>query len=266
MKGLFVFLAIPALFTLVVLPALSEEQATEAESSMTPAQELSYVFGMDVGKSLKRFDAEVDLDIFMEAVRTTLKGGDPKLTPERAAEVQQNFLQQRREKLAAKRKAARDTNAAEGEAFLAENKTKEGVITTDSGLQCKVIKHGGGAKPQASDHVTVHYRGTLLDGTEFDSSYARGEPATFPVKGVIAGWTEALQLMPEGSTYKIFIPSKLAYGESGAGGKIGPNSTLIFEVELLKVVSAESKQSENVTQDAPAETQQEQEASKASEK
>lgn len=256
MKGYLVFFAIPALFTLVVPPALSEAQESGAASSMTPAQELSYVFGMDVGKSLKRFDTEVDLDVFMEAVRTTLEGGETRLTPERAAEVQQNFLQQRREKLAAKREAAGDTNAAEGEAFLAGNKKKEGVITTDSGLQYQVIKQGDGAKPKANDQVTVHYRGTLLDGTEFDSSYARGKPVTFPVNGVIPGWTEAMQLMPEGSTYKLFIPSNLAYGERGAGGKIGPNSTLIFEVELLKVVSAEQKHSSEATKAVPAESQQ----------
>jgi FKBP-type peptidyl-prolyl cis-trans isomerase len=139
-------------------------------------------------------------------------------------------------------------------------------MTTDSGLQYQVIKQGDGPRPQANDQVTVHYRGTLLDGTEFDSSYARGTPATFPVTGVISGWTEALQLMPEGSTYKLIIPSKLAYGERGAGGKIGPNSTLIFEVELLKVVSAEQKQSGEATEAIPAEAQQEPEASKADEK
>jgi FKBP-type peptidyl-prolyl cis-trans isomerase FklB len=126
-------------------------------------------------------------------------------------------------------------NKAEGEAFLAENKKKEGVKTTPSGLQYKVIKPGKGKKPKSSDTVTVNYRGTLIDGTEFDSSYKRGQPATFQVSGVIPGWTEALQLMEEGAKWQLFIPSNLAYGERGAGGVIGPNATLIFEVELISI-------------------------------
>src|SRR5207302_2469157 len=129
-------------------------------------------------------------------------------------------------------------NGAEAEKFLAANKTKEGVKATESGLQYKALKEGGGAQPKSSDTVTVNYRGTLIDGTEFDSSYKRGQPATFPVSGVIKGWTEALQMMKVGSKYQLFIPAKLAYGERAIGPDIGPNSTLIFEVELLDVKPA----------------------------
>ena len=133
-----------------------------------------------------------------------------------------------------------EANKKEGEEFLASNKTKEGVVTTASGLQYKVITAGTGPSPKASDKVSVHYRGTLIDGTEFDSSYRRGEPVSFPVKGVIAGWTEALQLMKEGAKWELYIPSELAYGPGGTGGPIGPNATLIFEVELLQAsVSSE---------------------------
>jgi len=135
--------------------------------------------------------------------------------------------------------AAGEKNKVDGEAFLAANAQKDGVVVTDTGLQYKVITAGDGAKPQATDTVTVHYRGTLIDGTEFDSSYSRGEPATFPVQGVISGWVEALQLMSVGDKYELTIPSDLAYGPAGTGGDIGPNATLIFEVELLEIVSAE---------------------------
>jgi FKBP-type peptidyl-prolyl cis-trans isomerase FklB len=139
------------------------------------------------------------------------------------------------EKQAERTKQLAEKNKKEGEAFLAANKTKEGIKTLPSGLQYKVIKEGTGKTPTAEDTVVTNYRGTLTDGTEFDSSYKRGQPATFPVKGVIPGWTEALQLMKEGSKWELFIPSNLAYGEQGAGGVIGPNAALIFEIELISV-------------------------------
>jgi FKBP-type peptidyl-prolyl cis-trans isomerase len=144
------------------------------------------------------------------------------------------------ERMQAEQKAAADKNLADGEAFLKENATKEGVVTTESGLQYKIVTAGDGPKPGAGDVVKVHYRGTLLDGTEFDSSYKRGEPVTFPVGGVIPGWVEALQLMPVGSKWELYIPSGLAYGPGGAGNQIGPNSTLKFEVELLSIEPKEA--------------------------
>lgn len=146
-----------------------------------------------------------------------------------------NFRKEMMAKQQAQMKTKGEKNKKEGDAFLAENKDKKGIVSLPSGLQYKVIKEGEGDTPKATDKVTVHYRGTLIDGTEFDSSYGRGEPATFPVNGVIPGWTEALQLMNAGSKWQLFIPSKLAYGERGAGGKIGPNSTLIFDVELISI-------------------------------
>ena len=251
MQRLLIYIAILFFVTSFVFPLSAQEKAGKEQKLETAAEELSYVLGMDVGNSLKRFGTEVDFDIFMEAVQTTLRGDETLLTPQRAREVKQEYLKERRRKQAAERKATGDKNLAEGEAFLAENGSKEGVITTDSGLQYQVIKEGDGDKPEVTDRVTVHYRGTLLDGTEFDSSHKRGKPATFPVRGVIPGWTEALQLMPVGSTYKLFVPSKLAYGERGGGRKIGPNSTLVFEVELLEIATAEPKKAAEIPPAGP---------------
>jgi FKBP-type peptidyl-prolyl cis-trans isomerase FkpA/FKBP-type peptidyl-prolyl cis-trans isomerase FklB len=245
--------AISLLVCFFASSALAQEQAVDEKKPKTPADELSYALGMDVGRSLKRFGAEVELPTFMDAVKTTLQGGETLLTPQQANEVTKNFVLEKRKKRLEERKAAAAKNSVEGEAFLAENGKKEGVVTTDSGLQYQVIKEGTGPKPKATDEVTVQYRGTLLDGTEFDSSYKRGKPATFRVKGVIPGWTEALQLMPVGSTYKLFIPSKLAYGKRGSGARIGPNSTLIFEVELLGIADSKPKQAAEPTSAAPME-------------
>ena len=231
----------------------AQEQAVEEKKLKTPAEELSYALGMDVGRSLKRFGAEVDFPTFMDAVKTTLQGGETLLTPQQASKATRDFVMEKRKKRLEERKVAAAKNLAEGEAFLAENGKKEGVMTTDSGLQYQVIKEGTGPKPKATDKVTVQYRGTLLDGTEFDSSYKRGKPATFRVKGVIPGWTEALQLMPVGSTYKLFIPSKLAYGKRGSGAGIGPNSTLIFDVELEGIDDGKPKQPAGASSAAPAE-------------
>jgi FKBP-type peptidyl-prolyl cis-trans isomerase len=206
-----------------------------AQELDTEQKKLSYVIGMEIGSSLKSGGADVDFAILSRAIEDALTGKEPLLTVEQAQTIKQAYFQKVQEQRAAKAQVVGEKNRTEGDAFLAKNKEVEGVVTTDSGLQYQVIKQGEGPKPKATDQVTVNYKGTLLDGTEFDSSYKRGQPATFPVTGVIPGWTEALQLMPVGSTYRLFIPSELAYGERGAGGAIGPNAVLIFEVELQEI-------------------------------
>jgi len=204
----------------------------------TEKDRLSYAIGMDVGKSLKMMHADIDLGIFLKGVKASLSNGKQEawMTDDEAREIRQDFFQKLQATQADKQKLVAEENLKKGEAFLAKNKTKKSVITTESGLQYIVLNQGAGNKPARTDNVEVHYRGTLLDGTEFDSSYSRGKPAQFPVNRVIPGWTEALQLMPEGSKYKLFIPAKLAYGARSTGDLIGPNSLLIFEVELLKVL------------------------------
>jgi FKBP-type peptidyl-prolyl cis-trans isomerase len=189
---------------------------------------------MDIGESLKQQGSEIDLDALFDAVRTTYEGQPPALTPEEAATIREAFIAKRRSEAEAEMGAAAAKNAAEGDAFLLANRAKEGVIVTDSGLQYSVVDMGTGPKPAATDKVRVHYRGTLLNGEEFDSSYARGEPISFELNKVIPGWTEGVQLMPVGSKFMFYIPSDLAYGPAG-GGPIGPNSTLIFQVELLAI-------------------------------
>ena len=193
---------------------------------------------MDIGKSLREQGTEVDLDSLIDAVRATYKGEDLAMTVEEAAQIRKEYIERRQAEQAAEAAVAGESNLVVGQKFLAENATKEGVQTTASGLQYKVITMGDGAKPVATDTVKVHYRGTLLDGTEFDSSYARNEPISFGLNRVIAGWTEGVQLMPIGSKFMFYIAPDLAYGEGG-GGPIPPNSTLIFEVELLDIGAPE---------------------------
>ncbi|MDQ6995625.1 MAG: FKBP-type peptidyl-prolyl cis-trans isomerase [Mariprofundaceae bacterium] len=205
------------------------------ESWKSDAAKLSYAIGLDVGNSLKTLGTDIDRDAFMEALNAQLDGKTPRLDGAEAAKVKQVFFQKRAAKQAEERKAKGAANKAAGEKFLAENAKKDGVTVTASGLQYEVIRMGDGVKPKATDKVKVHYRGTLLDGTEFDSSYKRGQPISFPLNGVIKGWTEGVQLMPVGSKFKFYIPSDLAYGANGAGKVIGPDSTLIFEVELLAI-------------------------------
>lgn len=217
---------------LLVVTAISIN--TWAAELNTEAQKLGYIIGMDIGKSLREQGAEVDIDTLLEAVRATYDGKELAMTEEEASVVRQEYIARRQAEQQAEAEAIGAKNAAEGAAFLAANKSKEGVKTTDSGLQYKVVTMGNGAKPVATDTVKVHYRGTLLDGTEFDSSYSRNEPITFALDRVIPGWTEGVQLMPIGSKFVFYVPSELAYGESG-GGPIPPNSTLQFEVELLDI-------------------------------
>jgi FKBP-type peptidyl-prolyl cis-trans isomerase FklB len=195
----------------------------------------SYSIGYDIGSTFKKQNIELNTEALFNGLREGLAGKEASLSKEEREKTLQTFQQQMMEKQAAASKEAATKNAAEGEKFLTENKKKEGVKTTASGLQYKVLKEGSGASPKETDTVVTHYKGTLLDGTEFDSSYKRNEPATFPVNRVIKGWTEALQLMKPGAKYQLFIPAALAYGERGAGRDIGPNSTLIFEVELLSI-------------------------------
>jgi FKBP-type peptidyl-prolyl cis-trans isomerase len=221
-----------------ILSAIVLSTSAWATTLETDEQKLGYIIGMDIGNSLRQQGAEVDLDALMDAIRATYNGEEPAMTAEVATAIRQEYIQKRQAAQQADAAEAGAGNLAEGKKFLAENKLKEGVKITDSGLQYQVLTMGDGAKPVATDTVNVHYQGTLLDGTEFDSSYARNEPISFPLNRVIAGWTEGLQLMPVGSKFKFFIPSDLAYGEGG-GGPIPPNSTLIFEVELLGIETAE---------------------------
>lgn len=201
----------------------------------TPEDRLSYTIGMDIGQSLSGQDMDLDIDIVMEGLRAAYLGEETLLTQEEALSERQKFIEQRQQRLEQQRVEEATMNREEGEAFLAQNAEKEGVMVTDSGLQYRVIEQGEGERPSATDRVTVHYKGTLINGVEFDSSYSRGEPATFGLNQVIPGWTEGLQLMPVGSKYEFFIPSDLAYGEQGRPGPIGPNATLIFEVELIEI-------------------------------
>jgi len=223
------------------LAACQQQPAAQKSEELkldTDAAKLSYSIGLDVGQSLKTLGADIDKTAFMAAVSDRLDGKDARLTAEVAAQVKQTYFKARAEKQMAEQQAKGAANKAAGEKFLAENGKKDGVTTTASGLQYEVLKQGDGAKPTAADKVTVHYRGTLLDGTEFDSSYSRGEPITFPLNGVIKGWTEGVQLMQVGSKFKFYIPSDLAYGSQGAGARIEPDSTLVFEVELLGIEGA----------------------------
>jgi len=201
----------------------------------TPKDKLSYAIGLSIGKTLKRDEADVATSILVRAIKDVLADGKLLLTDQEMQTTLTAFQADIRKKSEMRAEQLAENNKKEGEAFLAQNKTKEGVVVLPSGLQFKVLEEGTGPKPAAADTVVVNYRGTLLNGTEFDSSYKRNQPATFGVTQVIKGWTEALQLMPVGSKWQIFIPSDLAYGPRGAGRDIGPNSTLVFEVELVSV-------------------------------
>lgn len=201
----------------------------------TQKDKISYALGLNVGTNLHRQSVDIDPAILARGLQDGLAGNKPLLTEEEARTLLMQLQDDMRKKQAEKAQQVGGANKTEGEAFLAANKTKEGVITLPSGLQYKILKAGTGAKPSATDSVVCNYRGTLINGTEFDSSYKRGEPATFPVSGVIKGWTEALQLMPVGSKWQLFVPSDLAYGDRGAGADIGPNATLIFEVEMISI-------------------------------
>lgn len=221
-------------------PAAKTPPASAAKSASAPAlktqkDKASYAIGLNIGKNLHRDSVDVDPNILLRGLKDGLTGGKTLLTDDEtraALATLQNDVHQR---MAVKMQAVGEANKKAGEAFLAANKTKQGVVTLPSGLQYKILKAGNGPKPSANDSVVCNYRGTLLDNTEFDSSYKHGQPATFQVDHVIKGWAEALELMPVGSKWQLFVPSYLAYGDRGAGGDIGPNATLIFEIELLSI-------------------------------
>ncbi len=201
----------------------------------TEVEKVSYALGMDVAFSFKNLPAEICSESLIQGMKDIFADAKPVLSESEFATEMQQFQMQMQEKRTEMQEQASSANVEAGKAFLEENKTREGIVVTESGLQYEVLVEGDGELPTADSTVTVHYTGTLIDGTVFDSSVQRGEPATFPVAGVIAGWTEALQLMAVGSKFQLTIPSGLAYGERGAGAQIGPHSTLVFEVELLSV-------------------------------
>jgi len=202
-----------------------------------PKQRISYTIGLNIGRDFVSQDVDVDTAALMAGVRDGLGGQKPRLSDEEMLAEVKAFREAMMAKQEAKQKELATKNQTEGAAFLAKNAKEPGVVVRESGLQYKVLKEGAGPMPKADSIVSVHYRGTLLDGSEFDSSYERNEPLTLPVGGVIPGWTEALTLMKEGSKWQLFIPAALAYGEAGAPPAIGPNATLIFEVELLSAAA-----------------------------
>jgi len=211
--------------SLLVLPLFGQEKSPQLKDQK---DKVSYSIGMNIGFNLSKQKVDVNPDLIVAGIKDAI-AGKPQLTQDQVKEVMAQFEKDMEQK----QKEAGEKNKTEGAKFLEDNKKKPGVKTTASGLEYKVEKEGTGAQPKPTDMVTVNYRGTLINGTEFDSSYKRGQPATFPVNGVIKGWTEALQLMKVGSKYQVVVPSNLAYGERSVSPEIGPNATLIFEVELL---------------------------------
>ncbi|WP_373079018.1 FKBP-type peptidyl-prolyl cis-trans isomerase [Zhongshania sp.] len=220
-----------------LLTACGGDKSSKADLG-TEIGKVSYGIGANIGA---RFgdDLPLDVDAFSAGVRDAMAGGEMQMTEEEIMSTLQAYQQKQLAVRQEEAQAAGGKNKAEAEAFFAKNGSVEGVVTTESGLQYQVLVEGKGDKPTADDTVEVHYHGTLLDGTVFDSSYQRGETVSFPVGGVIPGWTEALQLMPVGSKWKLFIPPALAYGAGGAGQMIGPNAALVFDVELIKIAGAE---------------------------
>jgi FKBP-type peptidyl-prolyl cis-trans isomerase len=196
---------------------------------------VSYSVGVSIGNNMKGQMTDFKIELVMKGLQDVLNEQELVIAEEQCQQLLQAYGMRKQQEEMAESQAAGSENLAKGEAFLAENGQKDGIMTTDSGLQYEVLQEGSGVSPAAEDEVTVHYHGTLLDGTVFDSSVDRGEPTSFPLNRVIPGWTEGLQLMKEGAKYKFYIPSGLAYGPQGAGGDIGPNETLIFEVELISI-------------------------------
>ena len=225
--------------------------AADAPKLADKKEKLSYSIGMDIGGNLKRQSIDVDPDLLAKGVRDAMSGGETLLSGEEVRETLMAFQQELVARAQEQRRQIAEKNKKEGEAYLAANGKKEGVVTLPSGLQYKVIRSGDGPSPKETDSVETHYRGTLIDGTEFDSSYKREQTAVFPVNGVIAGWTETLPRMKVGDKWQVFLPPELAYGERGAG-PIGPNATLIFDIELMSIKG--KAEAEGAGQEKPAGT------------
>jgi FKBP-type peptidyl-prolyl cis-trans isomerase FklB len=228
MKKLIVVALVLSIFSSMVI-------AQKKGTPKTKKEKISYSIGVNIGKNMKTQGIDLDQGLLTQGIKDGLNSSKTAMSDKDMEASMTAFQQEIMGKMQAKQKVDGEKNAKEGEAFLAANKKKEGVVTLSSGLQYKILKSGDGPKPTKDQTVKCHYRGTLIDGTEFDSSYKRGEPTEFPVGQVVKGWIEALQLMPVGSKWQLFIPSDLAYGPNGAGQMIGPNATLIFDIELVSI-------------------------------
>lgn len=215
---------------MLAVSAAAEDKVTFKD----PKEKTSYTLGANIGANIKRQEVELDYEMFMKGLKDSV-AGNTALTDQEMRDVMTSFQRDIRAKMEEKRRLQGEKNKAEGDKFLAENKTKDGVITLPSGLQYKILTPGQGESPKSNDVVSVNYKGSLIDGTEFDSSYKRNQPSTFNVAGVIKGWGEALQLMKPGAKWQLFVPADIGYGERGSGQKIGPNAVLLFDVELLSV-------------------------------
>jgi FKBP-type peptidyl-prolyl cis-trans isomerase FklB len=226
------YMVVVAMVAILVVPLLAGAQDAPLK---TQKDKVSYLIGAQIGNDFKAQQMDIDPDLFSRGLKDALAGKKAPLSEQEIRETMMAFQKEMQTKTAEQNKKLAEQNKKEGDAFLVENKKKEGVKTTPSGLQYKVVRQGTGKMPKPTSTVVVNYRGTLLDGREFDSSYKRGEPFTTAVNGVVKGWQEALPLMKEGAKYQIFVPSQLAYGERGAGREIGPNAVLIFEIELLSI-------------------------------
>jgi FKBP-type peptidyl-prolyl cis-trans isomerase len=235
MKHAKVVLAVTAMLSLL-LGCSADQPASKAPEVKTFEQKIGYVFGREIGQSFRETPAKIDLDAFMLGIQDGLNQRPSLLSTEEEEKTKEEFSAKMQEEQSKRFAAQAEKNQTDEDDFLAKNKSQPGVVTTASGLQYEVLQEGSGAAIQQTDRVKVHYRGSLLDGTEFDSSYSRNQPAVFDVGGIIPGWTEGLQLMKVGGKYRLWVPSKLAYGARGAGKVIGPNTLLVFEVEPLEVV------------------------------
>jgi FKBP-type peptidyl-prolyl cis-trans isomerase FklB len=226
---------IKGLGILAVLLTVTLASAQDATVLKDQKDKVNYGVGVNIGYNLKNFPVALDLDLLIKGIKDSISGAKLLMTEEEIREVMMGVQKEVAAKHETRMKELGEKNKKEGDAFLTENKKKEGVVSLPSGLQYKILTAGTGKTPTDTDTVTVHYSGTLLDGTVFDSSYRRGEPATFPINGIIPGWIEALKLMKEGAKWQLVIPPGLAYGERGAGAVIGPNATLLFDVELISI-------------------------------